>query len=318
MTGASTVFMFSGQGSQYFHMGAALFESDPRFRQWLLRLDEMARPRVGTSVVDALYSAARGKADPFERTLLSHPAIFMVEYALAQSLIGAGIEPALTLGVSVGSFAAAAVAGFIEAEAALGCVIQQALALEQHGEPGGMIAVLAEPALFREEFLAAHSELAAVNFAAHFVVSARRSDLSHIEDALRARGVGYQRLPVSFPFHSRWMDGARQPFEAALPENGAQGRMQLACCDRVELLTSLPRGFFWDVVRHEIRFREMIGCLETRGVHRYVDVGPAGTLATFLKYGLSAQTQSTVHVILTPFGFDARNLERLLTASRNW
>jgi bacillaene synthase trans-acting acyltransferase len=318
MARPSTVFMFSGQGSQHFHMGAALFESDPRFRQWLLRLDETARPLVGSSVVEAIYSASRGKADPFERTLLSHPAIFMVEYALAQSLIGAGIEPDMTLGVSVGSFAAAAVAGFIEAQAALGLVIRQAQALEQHAEPGGMIAVLAAPELFREEFLARHSELAAVNFAAHFVVSAPRLHLAQIEDALRARDMSYQRLPVSFPFHSRWMDGARQPFEAAAREDVALGRLPLACCDRVEALTSLPQGFFWDVVRRPIRFREMAARLETRGAHRYVDVGPAGTLATLLKYGLSAQTESSVHAILTPFGFDARNLERLLTASRNW
>jgi acyl transferase domain-containing protein len=318
MAAASTVFMFSGQGSQYFHMGAGLFESDPCFRRSLLRLDELARARTGVSVVEALYAPSRGKADPFERTLLSHPAIFMVEYALAQSLIDAGLVPTLTLGVSVGSFAAAAVAGFIEAEEALACVIHQAQALEQHSEPGGMIAVLAGPDLFREEFLAARSELAAVNFDAHFVVSAPRPHVAAIEDALRTRGVGYQRLPVLFPFHSRWMDGARRPFEANVSVAGVPGRMPLACCDRLELLTSLPRGFFWDVVRRPIRFREMVALLEAEGTRHYVDVGPAGTLATFLKYILPAQTRSTAHAVLTPFGFDLRNHERLLTASRGW
>jgi hypothetical protein len=48
--------------------------------------------------------------------------------------------------------------------------------------------------------------------------------------------------------------------------------------------------------------------LEQQGAHRYIDVGPAGTLATFLKYGLPPTTRSTVQAILTPFGGDQKNL----------
>jgi hypothetical protein len=52
--------------------------------------------------------------------------------------------------------------------------------------------------------------------------------------------------------------------------------------------------------------------LEEQGPRRYIDVGPAGTLATFLKYGLPATTESTVHAILTPYGFDEKNLAALV------
>ena|SRR5438067_990149 len=114
----------------------------------MIRLDEIVRRSSGASV--------------------------MVEYSLAQSLMQAGVWPDMVLGASLGSFAAAAVAGFIDAEDALAAVVRQAMALEEWSERGGMIAVLADLELFAEDFRSGRSELAAVNFSSHFVVTARR------------------------------------------------------------------------------------------------------------------------------------------------
>jgi bacillaene synthase trans-acting acyltransferase len=232
-------------------------------------------------------------------------------------LIHAGIRPDIVLGVSLGSFAAATVAGFIGVEDALTAVMRQAIALEECCEPGGMTAVLADPALFAEDFLSGRSELAAVNFCSHFVVSARRTELGEIEAALRQHNVGYQRLPVSFPFHSKWIDKAKAPFESFMRSiRCKQGRLPLVCCDQAAVLSDLPDDYFWNVVRHPIRFRETTARLEQEGARRYIDVGPAGTLATFLKYGMPVTTKSTVHAILTPYGFDQKNLAALLASVR--
>jgi bacillaene synthase trans-acting acyltransferase len=308
MAAPKTVFMFSGQGSQYFQMGKGLFESNETFRAWMLRLDEMARAALGESVLDTVYAGARGKGDPFNQVLLTHPAIFMVEYALAQALLSAGVVPDLVLGASMGSFAAAAVGGYLDVEDAMRAVIRQAMALEECGEPGGMTAILADPARFGEEFLGGRGELAAVNFSTHFVIAARRMDLEQIEAALRQQSVGFQRLPVQFPFHSQWIDGAKMPFQSFMKLVARrEGQIPMACCDQSTVLGELTDGYFWDVVRRPIRFREMTAHLEEESPRRYVDVGPAGTLATFLKYGLPAGSQSTVHTILTPFGADQKN-----------
>jgi len=312
----STVFMFSGQGSQYFHMGRGLFEANETFRHWMERLDELARQSLGRSVIATLYSDAEKKGDPFDRITMTHPAIFMVEYALAQALMQAGVQPDLVLGASMGSFAAAAVADVIGVEDALAAVIRQATAIEECSERGGMTAVLGDPALFGEEFLGGHSELAAVNFATHFVVSARQMDLSQIEAILSLRNVGYQRLPISYPFHSRWIDRAKAPFTSFMSSIRCRpGRVPLVCCDQTTTVSDLSGDFFWDIVRHPIRFRETAARLEQGGPRRFVDVGPAGTLATFLKYGLPATARSTVHAILTPFGADQKNFTALVAAA---
>jgi bacillaene synthase trans-acting acyltransferase len=315
LTVTDTIFMFSGQGSQYFQMGKSLYDSNPTFRDWMVRLDGVARGLVGESVIATLYSGANARADRFDRTLLTHPAIFMVEYSLAQTLMQAGVWPDMVLGASMGSFAAAAVAGLLEAEEALTAVVRQAMALEEHCVPGGMTAILTDPALFEEDFLSRHSELAAVNFASHFVVSAKPAELAEIEATLKQRTIAYQRLPVSFPFHSRWIDRAKTPFGAFMRSiHCKQGRLPLICSERTTTVSDLPADYFWDVVRNPIRFREAVLRLDGERARRFIDVGPAGTLATFLKYSLPRTTGSTVRAILTPFGLDQKNLADVVSS----
>jgi acyl transferase domain-containing protein len=308
MRSGQTIFVFSGQGSQYLQMGRALFDRNSTFRERMLALDAVAERLCGRSVIQVLYGVERGKQQVFDRTLLTHPAIFMVEYSLAQSLIHAGVMPDLTWGASVGSFAAAAVAGFVGAEEALAALVEQARALEERCERGGMVAILADSGLFQESFLAARSELAGVNFHSHFIVAAPERELATIKLELQRRGVPHQQLPVSFAFHSRWIDAAREPYESYLRGIGCKSAgMPMMCSESAAVLTQLPRGYFWDAARRPMRFGAATSRLEQSGSHRYIDVGPSGTLATFLKYGLAATSTSTVHTILSPYGRDERN-----------
>lgn len=317
MTTTKTVFMFSGQGSQHYQMGRALFDHDPVFRATLVRLDDVAREIGGSSVVEALYAGGNDRAGAFDQTLLTHPAIFMVQYALAQSLIAAGVVPDLTLGTSLGSFAAAAVAGFSDPERMLAAVIQQAAALDTCCDRGTMIAVLADPVLFEQEFLRARCELAAVNFATHFVVSTPREQIAEVEAGLKARQVAFKRLPVGYAFHSRWIDPAQAPFQSFMTSIRCDsGWLPLVCCDHARVLDRLPDDFFWHVVRRPIRFREAITVLEQEHACEFVDVGPAGTLATFLRYILPPARRSAVHAILSPYGHDHTRLAAF-AATRN-
>lgn len=306
------VFMFSGQGSQYHQMGKPLFESDPQFRRHMLRLAALAKTLSGLDVLETTHNGAKG--DVFDRTLATHPAIFMTEYALALRLIESGIVPDAVLGSSLGSFAAATVAGCLSEEDAMAAVVAQARAFESTCEPGGMTAVLAEPEIFdREPFLHGASELAAINFDKHFGVSATRADLDAIDAELKRRGITHQRLAVSFAFHSRWVDSARERFLDSITGLSLRpASLPILCCDRGGPVgPALPPDYFWHVVRHPIRFQDTVRHLESKGAWRYIDVGPSGTMATFAKYALPDDTSSSTHPILTPYGQDARNLSTL-------
>jgi bacillaene synthase trans-acting acyltransferase len=313
MSPPRTVFMFSGQGSQYFQMGRVLFDQEPVYRERLLSLDEVLRSLCGRSVVDALYLAGRGKADTFDELALTHPAIFMVEVALAELLIEKGVVPDLVLGCSLGSFAAAVVAGCITAEDALVAVVRQAEVVRAHCEEGGMIAVLGERSLLEEAFLPRDCDLAAENFATHFVVSANRPGLERIEAGLRERRVTFQRLPVRYAFHSRWIDPAQASLELLTQSlKPGPAKLPVVCCASAARLSSLHANYFWSVVRHPMRFREAIAALEDEEPCRYIDLSPSGTLATFLKYILPASSRYSAQAVMTPYGQETRHLAAIV------
>ena len=178
------------------------------------------------------------------------------------------------------------------------------------------MAILTDPALFEEDFLRRHSELAAVNFASHFIVSAKQTELAQIEATLKQRQIVHQRLPVAFPFHSQWIDEAKTAFGAFMRSvPWKQGRYPMICSDRATAVSALSADYFWDVVRNPIRFREAAIRLDQERPRRFIDVGPAGTLATFLKYSLPNTTRSTARAILTPFGLDQKNLADVVSSN---
>lgn len=308
--------MFSGQGSHYFKMGQVLYEEKPVFRMWMQRLDQIVQDQTGYSVIDSLYESGHIKTMVFDQTLLTHPAIFMVEYALAQTLLVESITPDLLLGTSLGSFAAAAVAGCIDVEDGITAVLTQARLIEAHCQKGGMIAIFANPSIHLKDILKSNCEIASYNFSTHFVVAAKQSDLENIENLLRAKNLNFQRLPVSFAFHSSWIEEAEKPFKEFLKLLSFRpAAIPIVCCAQANVLLDLPENYFWEVIREPIHFQETIEYIEKIGRYRYIDVGPAGTLATFLKYGLPTTSTSKVLSTLTPYGHDLKNLISVITNS---
>lgn len=301
----NTVFLFSGQGSHGYHLGRALHEHDPVFRAALTRLDTVARAYAGRSVLDELYDPARSAHTPMADLRLSHPAIFMVEVALAQSLMEAGVRPDAVVGASLGAFAAATVAGCLAPEAALEAVLAKAEVMEAHCAPGTMIAVMAAPERYLDAPLRDLCELAAVNFAGHSVVALPETHRERVEGLLRARQLVFQRLDVPYAFHSRWVDPAGAAYTAWLRRLELRPpRMPFVCCAAGHALDTLPADYFWTVARAPIRFDRALAWLERQGRHDYVDLGPGGTLATFIKYGLPAGSASRIHTVMSPAGRD--------------
>ena len=168
-----TVFLFGGQGSQFFGMGQSLYADHAGFRREVQRLDEVARSMLGRSVMEVVFDPERRLSEPFDDTLLSHPAIFIIEVALARTLMAEGVLPDVLMGASLGEFASLVVAGAVPVEIALRACIEQAQLFIAHCAPGGMIAILDDVNLYYEtEWLHDGAALAAINFARHFVISA--------------------------------------------------------------------------------------------------------------------------------------------------
>lgn len=307
------VFMFSGQGSQYYQMARNLFETQPGFAHQLRMLDALAVRLLHRSVLEIVYDDRRSMSDAFGGTVFTHPAIFMVQYALAATLRERGIIPDYLLGASLGSLVAAAVGGCFDIESGLELVIRQAQILETHCRSGGMLAVLADPQLYHQTAqLREHCDLAGVNFHSHFVLSAPLEGLRLAADLLRNQRIAFQRLVLSHAYHSRWIGDAEQPLRALLqPVQFRPSSTTMVCCAQSAAISAISVDSLWRVLREPILFQQTILALEQRASYRYVDLSPSGTLATFLKYALPGGSSSRVVSVLTPFGQDSQGFERI-------
>lgn len=310
------VFMFSGQGSQYYQMGRELFEGNDVFRYWMLTLDNLVRPMVGASIVEQLYGR-NGVADSFDCLLYTHPAIFMVEYSMAQTLIETGVQPDCVLGVSMGEYAAAVVSGVISIEACLNALIRQVEILGSSCVQGGMLAVLHKPGLFDETPLFfENAELAAVNYAEHFVISGSIQRLEKITGYLKEKNLVFQRLPVSFAFHSSLIEPGGLDYTKHLRSISlSPPKVPFVSCATASTHTTVCDEHFWQVIRRPILFEQTIRTISSSNESIYLDLGPSGTLSTFIKY-ISLANIPQSHAIMSPFSGDMERLEKVLRLAR--
>lgn len=305
--------MFSGQGSQYFHMGKELLNNNAVFREWMQRLDRHVCALTGQSCLTAIYDSGKSRGDAFDRTFWTHPSIFMVEYALARTLIARNIVPEYVLGASLGEFCALVLAGCLSWQDALSLIIKQAGIAEQKCEPGGMLAILDNPRNFDHySFLNTQSELAAINFPSHYAVSGLTPQLENIKHELWIRNIVFQDIWIKQGFHSKYIDPVRNDFQEALSGISVKkAEIPLISCTTGDLITDIPRHHLWDICRRPIEFQKTIAALENESNFLYLDLGPSGTLATFVKYNLSDQSESVPLPTLTPYNNDIRNIERI-------
>lgn len=310
-----TVFLYSGQGSHYYQMGRDLFERNATFRRVMLWLDDMAVSLAGESALAEIYNPAKKLSDRFDRTRITHPAIFMIEYALTQVLFEASIFPSWIVASSLGNFAAAAAAGCLPVEDALRAAIAQAEIFEKHCPAGGMTAIFERSKEWVAAFARDHGcEIASTSDCSPPVIAATGDLLARAEAALRSAGAAFERLAVSFAFHSRWIDAAEQPFREFLAKLPFQKpRIPILCCDGSENPEYLHDGFLWDAGRKQILIDPTLSRLPAFG--HFVDLGPSGSLATAVKYWLQGRgAKGQTHSIVTRFGRDAARLDQVIAA----
>ena len=136
-------FLFPGQGSQHPNMAREVYESEPVFRQTVDRCAELLRPHLGEDLRELLYpqkGALDGASRRVTDTIVAQPAIFTIEYALAQLWMSWGIRPQAMLGHSIGEFVAACLAGVFTLDDALTLVAARGRMMQ--GLPaGGMLSV---------------------------------------------------------------------------------------------------------------------------------------------------------------------------------
>ncbi|HDY87154.1 MAG TPA: type I polyketide synthase, partial [bacterium] len=98
------VFVFSGQGPQWWAMGRQLLKNEPLFRKTIKKLDAMLGKYADWSLIEELTRDE--KTSRISETNIAQPAIFAIQIALYEMWKAVGITPDAVVGHSIGEVGA--------------------------------------------------------------------------------------------------------------------------------------------------------------------------------------------------------------------
>ena len=293
------VFMFSGQGSQHVNMARNLYVHEPVFRD---TIDLCASHLLGPLELDLrqiLFPAphdAETAAEKLNQTWLTQPALFAIEYALAQWWISLGIKPAAMVGHSIGELVAACLAGVFSLEDALAITAFRGR-LMYSLPAGSMLSVPLPPG---DIFLNGTLALAAINNPSMCVVSGPTPSIAALEKRLASQSVATRRLVTSHAFHSAMMDPILGEFEQRLRAI-TLNPPQIPYLSNVTGTWILPEEAtdptYWARhLRGTVRFSDNLSELLCNSGNILVEVGPGNVLASLARQqgGSAAKAYSTL------------------------
>jgi phthiocerol/phenolphthiocerol synthesis type-I polyketide synthase E len=327
--GAGAVFMFPGMGDQYLHMAAGLYEAEAIFRDTVNECAQLLQPLLGVNLRELLYppdlprSPQRSDAtDPGQKpnidlrkmlgrtptpdephprsawlseTRLVHPALFTIEYALAQMLRHYGVHPKAMIGHSLGEYVAACVAGVMTLPEALTLVAGRARLIQALPE-GRMLAVASSEAVVSgllNTFATkdAGLSIAALNGPHMTVVAGPKSLVRDFETQLKGAALAYLPVQSSHAFHSTMMLSIQDELKALFQPI----KLQAPAISYVSNLTGswiTPEQAtdvnYW--VQHTcqpVRFAQGLVTLLGDGDRTFIEVGSGQTLASFLQQSVA-------------------------------
>jgi acyl transferase domain-containing protein/acyl carrier protein len=288
--GVTPVFLFPGQGAQYAGMGKELYDAHPEFRHSLDRCAELLESELPTPLTDVLWGSATHLLD---QTAYTQPALFAIEYALAELWRSWGIEPAALLGHSIGEYVAACIAGVYSLASGVKLIAARARLMQGVGGSGAMTAVLAPEDRVRDALrgLDDRISIAALNAPENSVISGYADALEVAESRLRRQSVRVQRLAVSHAFHSPQMDEIADRFAAiAAGLSFGPPRIKWVSSMTGQLMgrsDAADPSYWRRQVREPVRFRAAMETLHHLGNFVFLEVGPGTTLSALGRQSIS-------------------------------
>ncbi len=285
-TAPRVAFIFPGQGSQYVKMGREIYDSEPAFRTAVDECATLLRPLLHHDVRSTLFPSDHeheaAKRD-INRTALTQPCIFVVEYALAKLWIAWGIKPALLIGHSIGEYVAAVLAGTFKLEHALQLLATRAR-LMQELPAGGMLAIRAGA----DQLTLPNSlEIAAINSPLLCTVSGPLPAIAAYQKELEAKEIGCRLLKTSHAFHSAMMEPMMTAFTndaMMIPAYAPEIPWISTCTGKAMDAAMLADPSYWvRQLRHTVRFSDALTTAYADKDLILLEVGPGQALAPFAR-----------------------------------
>lgn len=274
--------LFAGEGECG---GAArLLYRDPDFKAALDRCGKYLPAPVVDHLLDGSSSPT---ASATSRLGVAQPALFALEYSLAQALISKGVEPEAVLGHSVGEYTAACVGGQLALHDACAVVEARGRLLESVAR-GQMVAAFASPEDVQKALIAVGDPgavgIAALNGPLHCVISGSEQGVQAVCKQLALEGVKTQPLGGHHAFHSPLMRPVLPAFRQVAEKckhapDPARKQIPLASTVEGGFIHGVSADYWVEHLTSSVQLYPAMQALEESGVTTYVEVGPGSSLA---------------------------------------
>jgi myxalamid-type polyketide synthase MxaE and MxaD len=284
------VFVFPGQGSQWFGMGRRLLEEEAVFREVIERCDRAMRPYGDWSLLAELTvtDAAQSRLSEID---IIQPSLFAIQVALAALWRSWGIEPQAVVGHSLGEVAAAYVAGALSFDDAVRVICHRSRLFKRIIGKGAMAAVELSIEEARRALVGSEDRvsIAASNGPTSTVLAGDPAALAAILDELQRRDIFCRMVKVNFASHSPQMEPLRADLLQVL--EGLQPRVESVPIYST-VTGQVSHGLEFDALywarnmREPVLFSAAVQRLVEDGHDIFMEISPNPILLSAMQQGL--------------------------------
>ncbi len=304
-------FVFPGQGSQHPDMARALYQDEPVVRGAIDACVEILSSHIARDLRTLLFPQPDERDEAMrllQRTEYAQPALFTVEYALAELWRSWGVLPTAMLGHSVGEYVAACLAGVFSLPDALNLVAARGRLVQ--AQPGGAMLSVRAAADAIEPRLHDGLCLAASNGPQLCVVSGPTSQIGELQKQLASEGIPCRLLQTSHAFHSSMMDPILGPFtELVASLSLSAPRIPFVSSTTGTWITpeqARDPGYWARHLRERVRFAEGVATLWEDPERVLLEVGPRCAATTMARQSMQDRSrQCAVATLANEPGRDA-------------
>lgn len=277
-----SVFMFSGQGSQYLEMGKEMYDNYEVAKNVFDRAEQI----LGYSITDIMFN----NEEMLNNTIYTQVAMFTFYVAMLEVLKEEGIKSEYTCGLSLGEYGALYYSGVFNFEVGLKILEKRGLFMSDASKntSGLMSAIIGmESGKLLEiiESVEGYVKIANYNTYGQLVISGQETSVLEVNElALKNGAKRAIVLNTSGPFHTELMVEASVKFKEYLSGiDISEPNKKLLVNTTGDFYTKGLKDIMVSQITSSVMFYQMIEKMIEEGVDTFIEIGPKKSLSGFIK-----------------------------------